>query len=151
MDKKYQIEKAASPRQLEDALRVRRTVFVEEQGVPDDLEMDEYDALDRGVVHFVAYTGGTPAGASRLRPYAPGVGKVERVAVIRTERGKGLGRAIMLAMEEAARESGFRQLKLNAQIQARGFYEKMGYEPYGELFEEAGIPHIAMVKTLDPA
>ncbi len=149
MNGNCQIVKADSPRHLADALHVRRSVFVEEQGVPEALEVDEHDALDRGTVHFVAYMDGLPVGAGRLRPYDGGGGKVERVAVLQPARGTGIGRKIMLAIERAAREAGFRQLKLNAQIHARRFYEKLGYEPYGEPFEEAGIAHIAMAKELD--
>lgn len=148
MNKPYHIQKAASSRQLEDAMRVRKTVFIEEQGVPADLEIDEHDAPDSGTIHFVAYLDEQPVAASRLRSYAPGVGKVERVAVIQSERGTGLGKQMMLAMEAVAREEGFHTLKLNAQTHAQRFYEKLGYEPYGDLFDDAGIEHIAMVKQL---
>jgi predicted GNAT family N-acyltransferase len=149
MIKTYQIVRVTSPGQLEDHMRVRRTVFVQEQGVPAEIEFDQHDREDEETLHFVAYDAfERPVGASRLRTYAPGMGKVERVAVLQTERGTGLGKQIMQVMEEAAREAGFTQLKLNAQTHAQGFYEKLGYEPYGELFEEAGIPHIAMKKTL---
>lgn len=148
MNKPYHIHKVASSQQLGDAMSVRKTVFIEEQGVPADLEIDEHDTLDSGTIHFVAYLGEQPVAASRLRPYAPGVGKVERVAVLESERGTGLGKQIMLEMENVAREEGFQSLKLNAQTHAQRFYEKLGYEPYGDLFEDAGIEHIAMVKTL---
>ena len=148
MNKTYQIVRVTSPGQLEDALRVRRAVFIQEQGVPAEIEIDQHDQSDSGTLHFVAYADEQPVGACRLRTYAPGVGKVERVAVLQTERGTGLGKQIMRVMEEAAREAGFSQLKLNAQTHAQRFYERLGYEPCGEQFEEAGIAHIAMVKTL---
>lgn len=148
MNKPYHIVRVTSPQQLDDAMSVRKAVFIEEQGVPADLEIDEHDQLDSGTIHFVAYLDEQPVGASRLRPYAPGVGKVERVAVSQAARGTGLGREIMLAMEETARKEGFQRLKLNAQTHALRFYEKLGYEPYGDVFEEAGIEHIAMEKPL---
>jgi len=148
MNKTYQIQTVRSEKEMADALSVRRAVFIEEQEVPEDLEIDEHDAPDSGTVHFVAYDGNTPVGASRLRPYAPGVGKIERVAVMKTERGTGLGRLIMQAMEAKAREQNYDALKLNAQTHAQRFYEKLGYEPQGDVFDEAGIEHIAMVRKL---
>jgi predicted GNAT family N-acyltransferase len=148
MNRLYQIQPVRSEREMADALLVRRRVFIEEQQVPEEIEIDEHDRAGSGTEHFVAYAGDQPVGASRLRPYAPGVGKVERVAVLSSERGTGLGRQIMLAMEEAARRQGYRKLKLNAQTHAQRFYEKLGYTPVGEVFEEAGIEHIAMEKDL---
>lgn len=144
----YQIQRVTTEQELADALSVRRLVFIEEQEVPEDLEIDEHDTLDSGTIHFVVYREGNPVGASRLRTYAPGVGKIERVAVAKTERGTGLGRQIMLAMEELAKQHGYDSLKLNAQTQAQRFYEKLGYEPFGDLFDDAGIEHIAMVKSI---
>lgn len=148
MNKTYLIQPVHSEKEMADALAVRRVVFIEEQEVPEDLEIDEHDAVDSGTIHFVAYDGDKPVGASRLRPYAPGVGKVERVAVTQTERGSGLGRLIMQAMEQTAREQQYQTLKLNAQTHAQRFYEKLGYQPHGDVFDEAGIEHIAMVKQL---
>lgn len=148
MNQVYQIYTVKSEQEKADALAVRRIVFVEEQQVPEELEIDEHDHPDAAALHFVAYAGERPVGASRLRPYAPGVGKVERVAVLASERGTGLGRHIMLAMEDAARQQGFAKLKLNAQTHAQRFYEKLGYLPVGDVFDEAGIEHIAMEKTL---
>ncbi|MFC8688754.1 GNAT family N-acetyltransferase [Brevibacillus porteri] len=144
----YQIQRVTTEQELADALSVRRVVFIEEQEVPEDLEIDEHDTLDSGTIHFVVYREGNPVGASRLRTYAPGVGKIERVAVAKTERGTGLGRQIMLAMEELAKQHRYDSLKLNAQTQAQRFYEKLGYEAFGDLFDDAGIEHIAMVKSI---
>ncbi|WP_340673171.1 GNAT family N-acetyltransferase [Brevibacillus agri] len=144
----YVIQKVNSDQEMQDALAVRKAVFIDEQEVPADLEIDEHDQPGSGTVHFVAYNEQQPVGASRLRPYEPGVGKIERVAVLKDERGTGLGRQIMIVMEEAAKELGFDSLKLNAQTHAQRFYEKLGYEPHGDVFDEAGIEHIAMVKAL---
>lgn len=138
-----------TPQELEDALQVRRIVFIDEQQVPEELEMDEHDTWPGATFHFVGYLNGTPVAAARLRPYEPGVGKVERVAVHSSARGTGLGKQIMLVLELHAREQGFQKLKLNAQCHAQAFYEKLGYIPYGEVFDEAGIDHIAMQKTLE--
>lgn len=130
----------------EDALSVRFDVFVEEQGVPEDLEVDDHEDES---LHFVAYDdGGDPVGAARLREYEPGVGKVERVAVLDSRRGEGWGDDLMDALEDAARER-YDELYLHAQLPAAGFYDRRDYEREGEEFEEAGIPHVAMRKALE--
>ena len=144
-----------------DAFDVRRTVFVEEQGVEEDLEYDEHDEPDSGAAHFVAYADGEdgePIGAARLRAYEEpneegghdggDVGKVERVAVLESHRGTGVGRALMDAVEAQARERGLTTIKLHSQTHAAGFYRNLGYERYGEEFEEAGIPHVEMRKSV---
>ncbi|WP_246998444.1 GNAT family N-acetyltransferase [Halosolutus gelatinilyticus] len=128
-----------------DALAVRHEVFVEEQGVDEDLEYDEHeDDAD----HFVAYDGGDPIGAARLREGEPGLGKVERVAVLRSRREEGVGRDLMVAVEKRARDRGLSALKLHSQTHAAEFYRELDYERRGEEFDEAGIPHVEMRKSL---
>ncbi len=129
----------------EDAFAVRQTVFVEEQGVDEDLEYDEHEDT---ATHFVAYDGDTPVGAARLREPEDGLGKVERVAVLKAYRESGVGRALMQAVEREARSGGMTKLKLHSQTRASGFYKSVGYERRGEEFEEAGIPHVKMYKSI---
>jgi predicted GNAT family N-acyltransferase len=142
----------------EDALSVRYRVFVDEQGVDPDLEVDDHEAE---ATHFVAYEGDDPVGVARLRAYDPAeydeaptaehdepVAKIERMAVLRGHRGRGVGRAILEAVEERARERGFERARLHAQVRSAGFYENLGYKRVGEEFEEAGIPHVVMEKRL---
>ncbi|MBO8164940.1 MAG: GNAT family N-acetyltransferase [Brevibacillus sp.] len=148
MNQVKDIRRVRTEQEKADALFVRRRVFIEEQNVPESLEVDEYDRPEAPTIHFVAYRDGKPVGAGRLRVYDRQTGKVERVAVLDSERGTGLGRELMLAMEQTARDEGFSQLKLNAQCHAQPFYEKLGYKPIGDVFDEAGIDHIAMVKSL---
>lgn len=145
------VVRADTEDRYEDALAVRFEVFVEEQGVPEDLEVDEHEGDS---LHFVAYDdepgardASEPVGAARLREYEPGVGKVERVAVLDERRGEGWGAALMDAVEDAARER-FEELYLHAQVSAAGFYDTRGYEREGGEFEEGGIPHVAMRKPL---
>ena len=141
----------------DDAFAVRRSVFVDEQGVDAEIEYDEHDELGAEAAHFVAYAGGEPIGAARLRPAddtpsgsgSGSAGKVERVAVAADRRGEGWGRRVMEAVEAHAREEGFDRLTLHAQTHVRGFYERLDYEAHGEEFEEAGIPHVAMDRDLD--
>lgn len=140
------VVRADTDARYEDALSVRYAVFVDEQGVPEDLEVDEYED---DATHFVAYDeSGDPVGAARLREYDDGVGKVERVAVLESRRGEGYGDALMDALEDAARER-YDELYLHSQLPAAGFYDRRGYEREGDQFDEAGIPHVAMRKRLD--
>lgn len=129
---------------LADALAVRRRVFVEEQDVPVHLEVDGHES---SATHFVAYEDGRPIGAARLRPYADEAAKLERVAVLPSERGTGVGRALVAAVEAAASER-FDQVVLHAQEPVVAFYERLGYQVTSEPFEEAGIDHREMRKRL---
>lgn len=141
----FDVRVADTERERDDAFAVRRTVFVEEQGVDEELEYDDHDET---AVHFVAYDGSEPIGAARLREYENGVGKVERVAVLESRREEGVGRALMETLEERADALGFATLKLHSQTRAAEFYRGLGYEQRGDEFEEAGIPHVEMRKSL---
>lgn len=136
---------AQEKRDYENALSVRRIVFVDEQQVPLDLEIDEYE---NDSTHFVAYDDKRlPVGAGRLRAKGD-LAKVERICVLKNRRGENIGEAIMVKLEEVAAEKGFKELMLNAQTHAKGFYEKLGYQVSSDLFYEAGIPHVEMKKEL---
>jgi predicted GNAT family N-acyltransferase len=147
------VVRVSSPSELADALAVRERVFVDEQGVPPDLELDAFDDLG-AATHFVAYDGDEAVGAARLRPYdgseeeRPPRAKVERVAVLPAYRGEGLGGRLMDAVEAAAERAGFETLVLHAQTPVAGFYAVRGYRRVGEEFEEAGIPHVEMVRRV---
>ncbi|KAB1194010.1 GNAT family N-acetyltransferase [Haloferax sp. MBLA0076] len=132
----------------EDAFAVRKAVFVDEQGVDEEIEWDEYDEPESDAVHFVGYRGGEAVGAARLREYEPGVGKVERVAVLESARGEGWGRRLMETLESEARSRGFDTLVLHGQTSAEGFYHGLNYETTSDVFDEAGIPHVEMEKNL---
>jgi predicted GNAT family N-acyltransferase len=120
-----------------EAQRIRLAVFVEEQGVPAELEMDDMDAQ---CVHALAFEGNEAVGTGRLLPD----GHVGRMAVLKAWRGRGVGAAILRRLVEAARERGDREVLLSAQVHALGFYRAHGFSPYGEVYQEAGIPHQAM-------
>jgi predicted GNAT family N-acyltransferase len=130
--------------ELADAYSVRKTVFVDEQNVPLD---EEIDAYEDEAEHFVMYHDGTPMAAGRFR-LVDGYGKVERICVLKEARKTGAGRAIMNAIEEYAREKDIHKLKLNAQTHAIPFYAGLGYETVSEEFMDAGIPHKTMLKKL---
>ncbi|MFC4436539.1 MULTISPECIES: GNAT family N-acetyltransferase [Natrialbaceae] len=141
-----EVRVAESEDEREDAFTVRHEVFVEEQGVDEELEYDEHDP---DAVHFAAYDGDESVGAARLRELEDGIAKVERVAVLESRRGEGIGRDLMAAVEKQARELGLEELKLHSQSHAAGFYRDLGYEQRGGEFEEAGIPHVKMRKRLN--
>ncbi|MDO9285997.1 MAG: YbgC/FadM family acyl-CoA thioesterase [Aquabacterium sp.] len=125
---------------------IRKQVFVDEQKIPAELEWDAADAV---CLHAVAYNRlGLPLATGRLLEHEPGVSKIGRMAVLAAMRGSRVGRAVLDALMQAARERGDRQLLLHAQSSAAAFYRRAGFEMQGPEFEEAGIPHQAMVKAL---
>lgn len=129
-----------------DASRVRTDVFVREQGIPAELEAD---ANDISAVHAVVYNRlGMAVGAGRLLRKAPGVGWIGRMAVDHGLRGGGIGRALLDGLVEAARSRGDRQVVLHAQASAQRFYERAGFSVQGALYEEAGLPHVDMARSL---
>ena len=136
---------ATTDTEREDAFDVRHDVFVEEQGVAEDIE---YDGKDDVATHFVAYDDGAAIGAARLREPESGVGKVERVAVREPHRGEGWGRRLMDAIEAEARDRGLETLVLHSQTRVEGFYERLDYRTTSDVFEEADIPHVEMEKDL---
>jgi predicted GNAT family N-acyltransferase len=126
------------------AFQIRHTVFVVEQNVPEDLELDEYESVSR---HFLALNeGGQPCGAARWRFTDKGI-KLERFAVLPAYRGKGAGVALVegvLADIEAHLERKDKLIYLNAQKSAKDFYIRFGFQVIGDEFWEAGIPHYTM-------
>ncbi|WP_329624008.1 GNAT family N-acetyltransferase [Streptomyces sp. NBC_01255] len=151
----YAVREAAGADDREACFTVRREVFVEEQGVPQELEYDTYDTT---AVHVLAVRAdGLPLGTGRLLHGADALGKtggdasvgsLGRLAVAKAARGLGVGAALVRGIEDAARERGLAAVDLHAQTHALGFYERLGYEAYGPEFPDAGIPHRAMRKVL---
>ena len=130
----------------EGAGALRRSVFVQEQRIPEVLE---WDAHDTSALHAVARNRlGLVIATGRLVSESPGVGRIGRVATHRALRGGGHGTAVMRALEEAARARGDREVTLHAQHSAQPFYAKLGYAVHGEPFDEDGIVHIEMRRTL---
>ena len=136
---------AESTRDREICLSLRWTVFVEEQGVPPSMEVDEHDRSD--AVHALATWNGVPAGTGRFVPEGKGAAKIGRMAVVDDVRGHGIGHALLAFLEERAKATGAGKLVLWSQVSARPFYEKAGYRAVSEKpFDDAGIPHVAMEK-----
>ncbi|HYL24566.1 MAG TPA: GNAT family N-acetyltransferase [Burkholderiales bacterium] len=125
------------PAAQREANRIRFTVFVEEQRVPPELEVDDNDATS---LHALAYSDGRAIGTGRLLPD----GHIGRIAVLKEWRGQGAGRAMLRRLIDAARRRGHREVALSAQVHALEFYRAEGFEPEGAVYEEAGIPHQSM-------
>jgi YbgC/YbaW family acyl-CoA thioester hydrolase len=129
-----------------DASRIRSEVFVTEQRIPAELEWDEADAT---AVHAVAYNRlGQAVATGRLLPATEGIAKVGRMAVHQVLRGCGFGEQVLRALADEATRRGDRGIELHAQRTAREFYARLGFEPRGVPYEEAGIPHIDMTSAL---
>jgi predicted GNAT family N-acyltransferase len=129
-----------------DASGIRTQVFVEEQKIPADMEWDAADAM---AVHAVAYNRfGAPLATGRLLEHVPGVAKIGRMAVVASMRGSRIGRQVLDALMQAARARGDAQVLLHAQMSAAPFYARAGFVMRGEVFEEAGIAHVEMIRPL---
>lgn len=116
---------------------IRFEVFVNEQRVPAEIELDE---ADKDCLHAVAFEGAAAVGTGRLLPD----GHIGRMAVLKTHRSKGVGAAMLKRLIQAARERGDREVALSAQVHAVPFYRAHGFVDEGEVYEEAGIAHQAM-------
>lgn len=128
------------------AQRIRHQVFVEEQHIPAELE---WDAADASCTHALAVNRfGHPLATGRLLEHVPGVAKIGRMAVLPVARGSRVGRAVLDALLAAAKARGDREALLHAQMSAAPFYTRAGFVTRGPVFEEAGIPHVEMVKAL---
>ncbi len=139
---KYQVEVANWHTQRETLRSLRGKVFIEEQNVPQEIEWDDQD---EGATHFLLTHNTVALACGRMLPD----GKVGRMAVLKEQRGKGLGRILLDHIVEHARRQGITRLYLHAQEHASEFYLKAGFISYGEPFEEAGIPHAAMELRVD--
>lgn len=138
------IKLVETDQELEQAYHVRTAVFVDEQKVPPEEELDQHD---KTATHFVGTLNGVPIAASRLR-FVEAYGKLERICVLDTERGKSFGKKMIERMELEIKNNGYNKAKLNAQTHAEAFYKRLGYKTVSGEFIDAGIPHVTMIKEL---
>lgn len=136
-----QIRRISSDRDLAKAFAIRLRVFVKEQGVPKDIELDRDD---RRAIHFLAVGAGRAIGTTRL-VIRHGSAKIGRMAVLKSHRGKGVGRKLLQRAIAAAEKAGAKRIYLHAQVAVIGFYEKLGFRCVGPVFEEGKIPHRKMI------
>ncbi len=144
MNGNFELILADTSELIAECLRVRREVFTEEMGVPEEIERDGLDVLGR-CDHFLAFWDGRPAGALRC-VLRGGEAVLQRFCVLREYRGRGIGRAMLAATEELYRGRA-EKIALDAKLGAAPFYEKCGYARASGEFIEAGAPHVKMEKA----
>jgi predicted GNAT family N-acyltransferase len=135
------VKRVASPQELAQAYAIRMRVFVDEQGVPGEIELDRDDAR---ALHFLAHRDGRPVGTARLSIRRSNA-KIGRMAVLQGYRRKGVGGQLLSAAVALAKRSHAKKIYLHAQVAVLGFYERFGFVSMGPVFDEAGIPHRKMV------
>lgn len=143
-----EVIRVTTEEQLEKAFSIRKEVFVKEQGVPPEIEIDEYDTLTSPCEHILIKLDGNPAGTGRIR-FVDGFGKLERICILIPYRNSGLGKVIVKELEKIAMEKEVKKVKLHGQTHAKGFYEKLGYKTASDEFIEDGIPHYLMIKEFE--
>ena len=135
---------AQTPDEIAQCFQIRTAVFVAEQRVPLELEMDGYDAA---ATHFLLRDDETPLATARLLD-KHSLAKIGRVAVLKDARGRGLGVRLMQTVLDEARRRGFTEAILDSQTYAMPFYARLGFVAEGEEFDDADIPHFLMRRLL---
>lgn len=135
----YKIQKGI----FDDVKNIRTEVFVDEQKF-----QEEFDEVDATATHIAFYDGDKAVATCRFFPLDETTYKLGRIAVIKSYRGKNLGRYVMETAEKEIKKLGGKVCKLGAQTRAQGFYEKCGYTPYGEVYKEEYCDHIMMKKII---
>lgn len=138
---RIEVIEAANKTALEQCYRIRKVVFCDEQNVPANLE---WDGLDDHCSHYLLFADGIPVATARVREYRRGIMKIERVAALKQYRGLGLGLALMKQILTDLAAGPATEVILNAQVAVETFYAALGFQPIGDRFAEAGIPHIRM-------
>ncbi len=139
------IAKITAEKDLEKCIHIRTVVFVDEQNVPVD---EEIDGLDHEAVHYLLSVDGEAIATARVR-YLNEIAKIERVAVLKKLRGHAIGRKLMkFIVADIQKNSAIKTIKLGAQIQAIEFYEKLNFESYGDEYLDAAIRHIWMKREI---
>ena len=125
-----------------DAYSIRKRVFIEEQGVPEEMELDEFDLDAR---HALAYADSECIGTARLVTLPGNLGRIGRMAVLPKHRGHGVGKQLLGALLNACQSQGIKQIELHAQVTVIPFYEQFRFITQGDIYDEAGIPHRDMI------
>ena len=134
------------PEVFSEIKSIRRSVFQEEQGVDPALD---FDGLDETAEHLLAYLDTQPVGTARIRYLERQRAKIERLAVLATARGQGIGKKLMEKALEIAAQKNVQEVEVHAQEYVRGLYQQLDFEQEWENFVEASIPHVKMRKRLE--
>ncbi|WP_342305425.1 GNAT family N-acetyltransferase [Methanolobus sp. ZRKC5] len=125
-----------------DAYKVRRDVFVIEQNIDENLELDEYDVIS---LHLVVYNDKIPVATGRIFEHDDSF-TIGRICIIKEYRNRNIGKLLMKNLIEKTISMGAKELHLSSQLYATGFYKKFGFKEYGETYDDAGIEHISMIR-----
>jgi len=135
-----EIKKVNNKDDLEKVIEIRKNVFIKEQNVPLDIEID---GLDSEAEHFIVYLDDEPIGCARIRTNKNSA-KLERISIIKQHRGKGFGKKLTKFLIDYCRKKNFNEIFLHSQTSVTEFYEKIGFKVRGESFFEADIEHMEM-------
>ena len=131
--------------ELQEAFEVRRQVFVREQSIPENLV---FDGHDREALHLVVKDGERVIGSARVKFLADNQAKLERMAVLKRYRHKGIGKEMLLFLDTVWKDKQVQQVIIHAQLEVVPFYKLCGFDEFGLPFQEAGIKHIKMRKQI---
>ena len=146
MENNTKVTQAITEKDQQDCFAIRIEVFVEEQGVPSEEELDEFDTTS---FHALARFNTYPVGTGRLIPEGNNYGRIGRMAVRKDFRRFGVGGLVLTYLEEIAVNEGITRITLDAQEYVKQFYLDHGYQEQGDMFLEVGIPHVTMVKIIN--
>ncbi len=141
MNTVVRVRRVVSQEQIARTFAIRMRVFVKEQGVPEEIELD---SDDQRAIHFLACVGRRAVGTARVVEQH-GSAKIGRMAVLKSYRGQGVGKKLLQRAMDMAKKRGARKIYLHAQVAVIGFYESMGFRSVGPIFDEAGIAHRKMI------
>ena len=133
---------------LEKALKIRREVFVEEHNVPESIELDEFDTLGVGCMHFLALYDNKPVGTLRANLTIKDTVKIQRFCFLPEYRKSGFGKLLIEFAENELIKKGYKNFFLEAKFSVHPFYEKCGYKKVSDIFYEVGVPHVKMEKLI---
>jgi predicted GNAT family N-acyltransferase len=146
--KAMKIIKATNNDELERCLNIRNEVFTIEKGISKEIEVDENDNLNSGYDFFIAAYNDKDAGALRCIKASNDTVKIQRFCVLKQYRKQGIGKRILEEIENYYKANKITKLELDAKFSVCGFYEKCGFEKVSDIFIEAGVEHVKMVKLL---
>lgn len=133
---------------LEKALNIRRTVFVEEHNVPESIELDEFDTLDSQCMHILALYDNKPIGTLRANLTVKDKVKFQRFCFLPEYRRSGFGKLLLEFAENELLKKDYNYFFLEAKFSVHPFYEKCGYKKVSDIFYEVGVPHVKMEKSV---
>jgi predicted GNAT family N-acyltransferase len=140
------IKIADSPEEIAAIKTIRKTVFQTEQGVNENLD---FDGKDESCDRLIATLNQEFVGTVRIRYLDPETAKIERLAVLKTARGYGLGKQLMEKALEVAKNKNISKVIIHAQEYIKGLHQQLGFVEEGDIFEEAGIKHVKMIKIFN--